>query len=186
MLARIQELSQKEKRETTTAQAAKQPPIKDQVITQDLSTPKQSLREEGEIKIIEEITKVVSTQNEQIKALTEQNKILYEGLAKVISVLDTISKPEASTRITPISKRQKKESVLGFRLCQKPTISNGKKYLKWYGYKRTPERQIWVYVGDNTLEAESKIKAWLEKHPEMAEQLGGKERRKNMRQGELF
>lgn len=61
--------------------------------------------------------------------------------------------------------------LLGFRIYKRATITGSKKYLKWYAAKRIDGKQVWVYLGDDTLQAEEKIKAWLAKHPEIAAKL---------------
>jgi hypothetical protein len=134
-----------------------------------------------------EIKAIMTGQSEQIKAL-------QDGFSQVISALNTLANQDNVTQIRqditqikdklksfetsafvpanmPIITQYKdkikaqKEIVMSFALCQKSTITKGKKYLKWYASKRIDGKQVWVYLGEDTSQAETKIKAWLEKHP---------------------
>lgn len=64
------------------------------------------------------------------------------------------------------------ETINGWRLRLLPKKTGGYTYQKWYAMKRLGGKTRKVYLGNNTDEAEAKIQAWLEKHPELQDEGG--------------
>ena len=53
----------------------------------------------------------------------------------------------------------KSERILGYRVFQNTTVSNGKTYIRWYAWINGKK----VYIGKDKSKAEEKIKAYLAK-----------------------
>lgn len=131
----------------------------------------------SEVTQANEIKKLWECMNQMLSLTKKEDErtTQIEEKLKSISVTQPVTQAKTKAITQKVTQKTDKTetSVLGFGLCQKSTITNGKKYIKWYASKRIDSKQVWVYLGENTQEAESKIKAWLEKHPEVAVKLAG-------------
>ena len=77
----------------------------------------------------------------------------------------------------PEESREGKIKILGFALSQEKKADRSVAH--WYARKKLDGKMIRIYIGTEPDKAEEKIQAWLEKRPEVKEQLNCKSKEKN-------
>ena len=102
---------------------------------------------------------------DSVISLENEVSLISLRLESKSSAVETQSAPEKDLHKVVLSKKATIPKVLGFTICQKWIMSNGKRYTKWYAARNIDDKRVWIYLGNDPGKenAESKITQWLEK-----------------------
>lgn len=117
---------------------------------------------------MKELQQVLVEMRRKVESLENKSTVLEE---KVIA-----SGKGKEANKTKLPRERHSEKVHGFSIIQKSTSTGGRVYHKWYAHRRIDNKQHWVYLGNDALDAEKTVRFWLrENYPALldeARQLG--------------
>lgn len=106
----------------------------------------------------EKLRKELDELKEEFKKLESRNNFLEDKLENIESKFDLFEK--LYTVLLPKQKIEEGERVLGFKIVQGMTSTNGNKYYKFYATKYIDGKTHRIYIGKDKDKAETKIREY--------------------------
>lgn len=99
-----------------------------------------------------------------LKQLEQRLAKLEDKLEQVVgSLILRVEALENRRKVMLVEPKEKPSKVLGFSICLKLVLANGKNYQKWHAVKYVAGRQVWIYLGNSPDNAEEKIKEYCQR-----------------------